>query len=67
MLSDQLDETKAELLMEKNKCRLLEESSGIAREKRGAGGVARGSAEQMATLEMKALNATQRAELASVR
>lgn len=65
-LGHQLEEVKSELSVEKSKCRLLESTCDA-----GGGGVEgrRGGvgADQVATLEMKALNATQRAELASVR
>ena len=71
-LNDQLDEVKTELSVEKKKCRLLEVSSNAAgghgKERDRGGARERGaSADQITTLEMKALNATQRAELASVR
>ena len=67
-LTDQLEEVKAELSAEKNKNRLLEESAAGVISGRGvSGGEGGGVSNQVATLEMKALNATQRAELASVR
>jgi len=66
-LTSQLDEVKAELSVEKNKSRLLEESADTARDKDGSKGERGRVSNQLATLEMKALNATQRAELASVR
>lgn len=67
-LGHQLEEVKRELSVEKSKCRLLEGvcgagGGGNVEEKRGG----RTGADQVATLEMKALNAAQRAELASVR
>ena len=61
-LGHQLEEVKSELSLEKTKCRQLEHAGGGGEGVREIGGV-----DQMTTLEMKALNATQRAELASGR
>ena len=71
-LSHQLEEVKGELSVEKSRCRFLEGTCGVAGDENVDIGKAdkkprEVGSDQVATLEMNALNATQRAELASAR
>ncbi len=68
-MSNQLEEVKQDLLIEKQKNRLLERKEEGGAVGRGQEGVGKdqGRSNQIATLEIKILNEKQRAELYSVR